>query len=45
MRNSLFRGTLPNPYAEGAIVSLHCNLARYMGTGAPRALDEQESKP
>jgi phenylpropionate dioxygenase-like ring-hydroxylating dioxygenase large terminal subunit len=39
MRNSLFRGTLPNPYAEGAIVSLHRNLARYMGRGSPRRLD------
>lgn len=39
MRNGLFRGTLPNPYAEGAIVSLHRNLARYMGTGDPRRLD------
>lgn len=39
MRNGLFRGALPNPYAEGAIVSLHRNLARYMGTGAPRPLD------
>jgi hypothetical protein len=30
---------LPNPYAEGSIVSLHRNLAHYMGTGAPRVLD------
>ena len=38
MKNGLFRGTLPNPYAEGAIVSLHRNLARYMGMGAPSDL-------
>ncbi|RYD92877.1 MAG: aromatic ring-hydroxylating dioxygenase subunit alpha [Sphingomonadales bacterium] len=35
MKSAHFRGTLPNPYAEGAIISLHNNLARYMGTGAP----------
>jgi len=39
MRSSGFRGTLPNPYAERAIVNFHRNLARYMGTGAPRALE------
>ena len=38
MKNGLFRGTLPNPYAEGSIVSLHRNLAQYMGTGAPQTL-------
>jgi phenylpropionate dioxygenase-like ring-hydroxylating dioxygenase large terminal subunit len=36
MTNGGFRGPLPNPKAEGAVVSLHRNLARYMGTGAPR---------
>ena len=30
-----FRGALPNPYRERAVTSLHWNLARYMGTGAP----------
>lgn len=38
MKNGLFRGTLPNPYSEGSIVSLHRNLARYMGTGAPQPI-------
>jgi phenylpropionate dioxygenase-like ring-hydroxylating dioxygenase large terminal subunit len=38
MKNVGFRGNLPNPKAEGAISSLHRNLARYMGTGAPRKL-------
>ena len=39
MKNAGFRGTQPNPYRERAIPSLHYNLARYMGTGAPRELD------
>lgn len=30
-----FRGAQPNPYRERAISSLHWNLAKYMGTGAP----------
>jgi phenylpropionate dioxygenase-like ring-hydroxylating dioxygenase large terminal subunit len=38
MRNGGFRGPLPNPKAEGAVISLHRNLARYMGTGEPRPL-------
>jgi len=38
MKNGGFRGALPNPKAEGAVSSLHRNLARYMGTGAPRPL-------
>jgi phenylpropionate dioxygenase-like ring-hydroxylating dioxygenase large terminal subunit len=33
-----FAGTKPNPYRERTIVNLHHNLARYMGTGAPRDL-------
>jgi hypothetical protein len=39
MKNGLFRGAMPNPYAEGAIVSLHRNLADYMGRGEPEPLD------
>lgn len=35
MKGSGFRGTLPNPYMERAIASLHMNLAKFMGTGAP----------
>ena len=38
MKNVGYRGNIPNPKAEGAVVSLHRNLARYMGTGAPRPL-------
>jgi phenylpropionate dioxygenase-like ring-hydroxylating dioxygenase large terminal subunit len=35
MKNAGFRGNIPNPKNEGAVTSLHRNLARYMGTGAP----------
>ncbi|MGR4866508.1 aromatic ring-hydroxylating oxygenase subunit alpha [Caulobacter sp. LARHSG274] len=38
MKNVGFRGTQPNPYMERSIASLHYNLARYMGTGAPRSI-------
>lgn len=38
MKNGGFRGTQPNPYRERAIPSLHYNLARYMGQGAPHEL-------
>jgi phenylpropionate dioxygenase-like ring-hydroxylating dioxygenase large terminal subunit len=34
-----FRGTLPNPYRERSVANLHRNLAKYMGTGAPRPLE------
>jgi len=34
-----FRGNLPNPYQERKVTNLHRNLAKYMGTGAPRPLD------
>jgi phenylpropionate dioxygenase-like ring-hydroxylating dioxygenase large terminal subunit len=39
MKNIGYRGNIPNPKAEGAVVSLHRNLAKYMGTGAPRDID------
>lgn len=39
MKNVGFRGTLPNPYMERAISSLHHNLAKFMGQGAPELLD------
>lgn len=39
MKSSGFRGTLPNPYMERSTASLHMNLARFMGTGAPVKLD------
>ena len=35
MKNVGFRGTQPNPYMERSTASLHMNLARFMGTGAP----------
>lgn len=38
MKNGGFRGTLPNPYMERAVSSLHFNLARFMGTGYPEPL-------
>lgn len=39
MKNVGFRGNIPNPRSEGAVISLHRNLARYMGVGAPQELD------
>jgi nitrite reductase/ring-hydroxylating ferredoxin subunit len=36
MKNVGFRGNLPNPKSEGAVSSLHRNLAKYLGTGTPR---------
>ena len=38
MKNKGFKGTKPNPYRERAISSLHFNLSRYMGAGAPQKL-------
>ncbi|PLK27666.1 SRPBCC family protein [Novosphingobium sp. TH158] len=38
MKSGGFKGTLPNPYRERAIPSLHMNLARFMGQGTPRKL-------
>jgi nitrite reductase/ring-hydroxylating ferredoxin subunit len=38
MKNVGFRGIFPNPKAEGAVISLHKNLAKYMGTGAPKPI-------
>jgi hypothetical protein len=34
-----FRGNLPNPHQEQKVTNLHRNLARYMGTGAPRKIE------
>jgi phenylpropionate dioxygenase-like ring-hydroxylating dioxygenase large terminal subunit len=39
MRSIGFRGTKPNPYRERSVANLHRNLAKYMGTGAPRPLE------
>lgn len=41
MKNVGFRGTQPNPYMERSVASLHYNLARYMGSGAPVPLIDQ----
>ncbi|MFT3929181.1 MAG: aromatic ring-hydroxylating dioxygenase subunit alpha [Spongiibacteraceae bacterium] len=39
MKNVGYKGNIPNPKAEGAVISLHRNLAKYMGTGAPEKMD------
>lgn len=39
MKSRGFRGPLPNPHQERKITNFHRNLARFMGTGAPRLLD------
>jgi phenylpropionate dioxygenase-like ring-hydroxylating dioxygenase large terminal subunit len=36
MRSRGFRGTRPNPKQEQTVTNFHRNLAKYMGTGAPR---------
>ncbi|WP_019930686.1 SRPBCC family protein [Nocardia sp. BMG111209] len=36
MKSRGFSGPKPNPYRERTVVSLHHNLASYMGTGEPR---------
>ena len=38
LRSRGFPGTKPNPHRERSIVSLHRNLAKYMGVGEPREL-------
>jgi phenylpropionate dioxygenase-like ring-hydroxylating dioxygenase large terminal subunit len=38
MKSAGFKGTKPNPYMERSTANLHFNLAKYMGTGAPRKL-------
>ena len=38
MRSRGFRGPQPNPHQERKITNFHRNLAKYMGTGAPRLL-------
>jgi phenylpropionate dioxygenase-like ring-hydroxylating dioxygenase large terminal subunit len=39
MKSGGFRGTKPNPYRERSIANFHRNLAKYMGTGAPREIE------
>jgi phenylpropionate dioxygenase-like ring-hydroxylating dioxygenase large terminal subunit len=38
MKSLGFPGTKPNPYMERSTANLHRQLAKYMGTGAPRTL-------
>jgi len=38
MKSRGFRGPQPNPHQERKITNFHRNLAKYMGTGAPRLL-------
>ncbi|RYE56371.1 MAG: aromatic ring-hydroxylating dioxygenase subunit alpha, partial [Rhizobiaceae bacterium] len=38
MRSRGFRGTLPNPRQERKVTNFHANLAKFMGTGAPKPL-------
>ncbi|MFT3929196.1 MAG: aromatic ring-hydroxylating dioxygenase subunit alpha [Spongiibacteraceae bacterium] len=38
MKSFGFSGPKPNPYMERATANLHFNLAKYMGTGAPKKL-------
>jgi nitrite reductase/ring-hydroxylating ferredoxin subunit len=36
MRSRAFQGPQPNPHQERKVTNFHRNLAKYMGTGAPR---------
>jgi nitrite reductase/ring-hydroxylating ferredoxin subunit len=38
MRSRAFRGPQPNPHQERKVTNFHRNLAKYMGSGAPRLL-------
>ncbi len=40
LKSGGFRGTQPNPYMERSVASLHYNLAKYMGTGAPEPIEQ-----
>jgi hypothetical protein len=39
MKSLGFSGPKPNPYMERSTANLHRNLAKYMGTSAPRTLE------
>ena len=39
MKSGGFRGILPNPYRERSVANLHRNLAKCLGTDAPRPLE------
>jgi nitrite reductase/ring-hydroxylating ferredoxin subunit len=38
MRSRAFSGPQPNPHQERKVTNFHRNLAKYMGTGAPRVI-------
>jgi nitrite reductase/ring-hydroxylating ferredoxin subunit len=38
MRSRAFAGPQPNPHQERKVTNFHRNLAKYMGTGAPRVI-------
>ncbi len=40
MKSGGFKGTQPNPYMERTTASLHMNLAKFVGMGAPRKVKE-----
>jgi hypothetical protein len=42
MKSLGFQGTKPNPYRERSTVNLHCQLSKYMGTGEPQQLSDEE---
>lgn len=44
MKSLGFPGTKPNPYRERSTANLHRQLAKYMGTGAPRELTKENGR-
>jgi phenylpropionate dioxygenase-like ring-hydroxylating dioxygenase large terminal subunit len=44
MRSRAFSGPQPNPHQERKVTNFHRNLAKYMGTGAPRVITKNEGK-
>jgi hypothetical protein len=40
INSSGFRGPIPNPTQERSVSNLHYQLAKYMGTGAPKKLSD-----
>jgi nitrite reductase/ring-hydroxylating ferredoxin subunit len=44
MRSRAFNGPQPNPHQERKVTNFHRNLAKYMGTGAPRVITKNEGK-
>jgi phenylpropionate dioxygenase-like ring-hydroxylating dioxygenase large terminal subunit len=45
MRSRAFSGPQPNPHQERKVTNFHRNLARYMGTGAPRVIKNEGKSP